>query len=138
MKNKLLILIIAGVAAAIAAAVVILCLGKGGEDAVQKQAQSEETELMVNGEPKSELYYRMHDEEYLKELDELETKRSAALADMTRAKTALDEARAAGAGAEALTRLENTLRDATARIQQIREETQARVRKQLLRETEQK
>ena len=138
MKNKLLILIIAAVAAAIAAAVVILCLGKGGEDAVQEQAQSEETELMVNGEPKSELYYRMHDEEYLKELDELETKRSAALADMMRAKTALDEARAAGAGAEALKRLENTLRDATARIQQIREETQARVRKQLLRETEQK
>ncbi len=129
MSKKTFLIVISAVALALVALVAVFVIVFGTE--------KDDGPLMVNGESKTELYERMHDESYIRELKEQEEKTNDAFADAARLKQRLDAAKAEG-DETAVAELQAQHKAALEKLQAIRLETQAKVRARILQEAEEK
>lgn len=129
MSKKTFLIVISAVALALIALVAVFVIVFGTE--------KDDGPLMVNGEPKTELYERMHDESYIRELKVQEEKTNDAFGEAVKLKQRLDAAKAEGDEA-AIAELQAQHKAALEKLQAIRLETQAKVRERILQEAEEK
>lgn len=129
MSKKTFLIVISAVALALVALVAVFVIVFGTE--------KDDGPLMVNGEPKTELYERMHDENYIRELKVQEEKTNDAFGEAVKLKQRLDAAKAEGDEA-AIAELQAQHKAALEKLQAIRLETQAKVRERILQEAEEK
>ena len=129
MSKTTFLIVISAVALALVALVAVFVIVFGTE--------KDDGPLMVNGEPKTELYERMHDENYIRELKVQEEKTNDAFGEAVKLKQRLDAAKAEGDEA-AIAELQAQHKAALEKLQAIRLETQAKVRERILQEAEEK